>query len=231
MLGCQSYRNRHRIEVCCDPNYQLVYLRTLKCASTFFYRNLCDNLGWIEIAWNDIDWRKQHVFSHMLHPVVRRHKGVAEVLDMLGLNDGNFIQDPRVQNLLRFAPLLDDHSSSYWDTYGGACWSIDWIPLTGTFEDNIHRTNVLLATYGVSTDKWNLDLRHESNAHKMDLTQRLATLWGQHQDKPDYVCQYLEKDLSLWHRVTYNFNPAADNWWDMSWQTSTNKRDGVAVIE
>lgn len=218
----QGHRNRHRIELCCDPDRQLVYLRTLKCASTFFYRNLCDNLGWKELAWNEINWRNQHVFSHMLHPVTRRHKGIAEKLHMLGLNDGEFMQDPRVQNLLRFVPLLDEHTSTYWDTYGTACWSIDWIPLTGGFEENIDRTNLLLESYGVATDRWDISLRHESDDDKQNLVQQLANMWATQTDPPDFVIQYLEKDLRLWRGVTHNFNPAADNWWDMSWLTSTH---------
>ena len=66
----------HRTALTCGP---LVYLRTLKCASTFFWQSFT-KFGWVEIEFDKIDWQKQQVFSHIMHPTQRRLKGISEFI-------------------------------------------------------------------------------------------------------------------------------------------------------
>ncbi len=210
--------NRGRIEACIDPSNQLVYLRTLKCASTFFYNNFVRTLGWRELAWTDIDWRTHHVFSHMLDPVKRRHKAVAEFITICGLNTDEFLGDPRVQRFIQYLPVLDNHSSSYHDLYGYACYSIDWIPLSQDFKTNIKSTELLCQAHGHDYQgKWSNEHVHLGTPAKKNLEQILENLWGANPD--EWTHNYLERDLKLYRRVINQFRHTANNWPDMSWLT------------
>jgi hypothetical protein len=203
---------------CIDPSNQLVYLRTLKCASTFFYNNFTRILGWQEIKWTDIDWHTHHVFSHMLDPIQRRHKAVAEFINICGLNTDEFLSNPGVQKFISQLPVLDNHSSSYHDLYGYACYSIDWIPLSQDFKINIRSTELLCQAYGHTYQgKWSNEHVHPGTPAKKQIEQILENLWGSHQD--EWVHNYLEFDMKLYNRVISQFRYDADSWQDMSWLT------------
>ena len=213
-----GHRNRNRIMACVDPSGLLVYLRTLKCASTFFYNNFMQTFGWREIAWVDINWHRQKVFSHMLDPVKRRHKAVAEYIDLCSLNTPEFMQNPNVQRFIRYIPVMDDHSSSYHDLYGYACYSIDWIPLSGDHLTNILCTEMLCESYGHRySGQWDHDHDHTGTKTKKDLEQQLENLWGADQD--EWVHNYLDRDVRLYQRVVNQFNYSAGSWRTMSWLT------------
>ena len=210
----KGYRWRHRVEACsCGP---LVYIRTLKCASTFFFRNLVDNYRWEEIRWMDIDWQRQKVFSHMLDPIERRHQGIAEYLFMTGTNE-LFYTHPGFKEVVANAPVLDMHSQSYFDNYGSYCWMIDWIPMNISRTDLITVTNKLMASYGqVLTDKWDMSQEHVGAPEKKKLVADLRAQW-QENGPSEVVKVYFERDVDLYQQVAKNFNHIADHWNEMSW--------------
>ena len=55
----------------------LIFFPYLKCA-TSTYKKLFEKLSWNSIDINDIDWNKDHVFSHIKDPLVRHRKGIVE---------------------------------------------------------------------------------------------------------------------------------------------------------
>ena len=143
----------------CGP---LTYVRTLKCASTFFWETF-KKIGWWEIKFNDIEWKNQRVFSHILDPDQRRHKGVAEYIDMNDAYD-LFYHNETFRKFVAHTPALDQHSVSYHDQYGNYCNQIDWIPLTGrSYEQSVAKTDQLLRYYGIKIfNNWNWDRAHPS---------------------------------------------------------------------
>lgn len=210
-------QQRHHIEVLRHEN--LVYLRTLKCASTFFYWNFSKNLMWQEISWSSIDWENDHVFSHILEPVKRRHKAVAERLFMFGLCD-QYINDLNLQECLEHSLVLDQHGESYSTRYGTACNRIDWIPLQPDNHVNVTLTQALLSSSGVNDVKWNYGYSHIGEDIKTQVEKILETRWNQalYQGRLlEWQQHELQQDIDLYTNITQSFDSNATSWRDISW--------------
>jgi len=206
------------IEVCsCGP---LVYVRTLKCASTFFYWNFTKTFGWHEIDYQDIDWDRQHVFGHLAEPITRRHKAVAEYIDMHSLGH-EYLNNENLQQLLDETPTLDCHSAPYLDTFQTDAYRIDWIPLSDNNDDNIDITARLLRTYGVDNVQWDRDFDHSASASKKAVELKLKETWEKrystYNDLPAWLKRHYSDDITLYRVVTSKFNPDASSWTDTSW--------------
>lgn len=128
----------------------LVYVRNLKCASTFF-SNVFESASWQRILYSSINWEQDHVFGHIREPIYRRSLGIVERVTQCGLLE-ELINDPRMGNLLRTAPALDEHTIPYLDYFGPQGWKIDWIPLIGGVDQNILMTKKLLESHNVAID-------------------------------------------------------------------------------
>jgi hypothetical protein len=115
------------VTVMCCRFGNLVYVRNLKCASSYFYGNLTINYGWTVISYDEIDWQREHVFSHIMHPVRRNLKGKLEYLKMI--DSGQLLLNPMFLMFMRDICFFDEHSVSYHDTFVDRCDLIDWIPL------------------------------------------------------------------------------------------------------
>lgn len=211
----RNHYSRHYIQALSQG--PVVYLRTLKCASTFFHHNF-QAWGWEEISYQDIDWDNQLVFSHILEPVARRHKGIAEFIDMTGTKDLLF-NDSRFQRFVAHAPLLDVHSASYHDYYGQGAWLIDWILLTSDPLSNIRLTERFLK-YALNQQQfpWDFSWQHVSTPDKKQIEKKVIDLWQTDRaGGTEYVDFYLERDLVLYQTVTEKFSPEQDSWPDTSW--------------
>jgi hypothetical protein len=201
----------------------LVYVRTLKCASTFFWDSF-KNLGWWEIEFDSIDWKNQQVFSHMMDPDHRRHKGVAEYINMYDAYD-LFYHNETFRKFIAHVPSLDQHSISYHDQYGNYCNLIDWIPLSGRShdftwwlspEESVAKTDLLLRHYGVKVfDRWAWDRKNGSSDRQKKLEKDLEELWCK--DQPHQGDWYLERDRLLYNRVISKFNYNGATWPETSW--------------
>ncbi len=210
-------QQRHYIEVLRHNN--LVYLRTLKCASTFFYWNFSKNLMWQEISWSSIDWKNDHVFSHILEPIKRRHKAVAERLFMFDLCD-QYINDLNLQECLEHSLTLDQHGESYSTRYGTACNLIDWIPLQPNNHDNVRLTGILLDNSGVNDVNWNYSYSHTGENIKTQVEKILETRWNQalYQGRLlEWQQNELQQDIDLYKNITQSFDINATSWCDISW--------------
>ena len=212
-------QKRHYIEVLRHRN--LVYLRTLKCASTFFYWNFSKNLMWQEISWSDIDWENDHVFSHILEPIKRRHKAVAERLFMFGLCD-QYINDLNLQECLEHSLILDQHGESYSTRYGTACNLIDWIPLQPDNHVNVRLTQALLSDSGVTDVNWNYDdYSHIGEDIKKQVEKILESRWNQalYQGRLlEWQQNELQQDINLYKNITHSFDRNAATWRNITWR-------------
>ena len=204
----------HGYHVECLRREGLVYVRTLKAASEFFWRNLSAN-GWVAIQFNDINWEHDHVFSYLLDPIERRHKGVAERLSGdVGLH---LFDDPAFCNIVAQLPMLDEHSASLDSIYREYLRQIDWIPLTQEPQDAAAWTNRLLAHYGYNPIKWIWNYAHTSHPAKHHAYLIIKQLW----DRPDSinpaVRTYFEKDMLLYLDVLNKFRASSTTWPETSW--------------
>lgn len=206
--GLRSSRN-----ITCLRRSRLVYARTLKCGSEFFWRNFRD-VGWQEIAWQDINWENNHVFSFIMDPIQRRHKGMAEWVIYNDFRE-QVMQDPAFQRMINSAPSLDEHSACLRDLYGARMVDIDWLPMTEDHAVAIGLADQLLARAGHAPIQWKTsgehpdygytDYVHSSQEYMEDLYQMIKHLWDSNavQDSNHY---YFEQDILAWRRACLKYN-------------------------
>ena len=210
---------RNDIEVCKHNNF--VYIRNYKCASTFFYWNFVKKFNWQEISYHDIDWQQNHVFSHMLDPIERRHKGIAEKISMHGLSE-LFLNNDSFQQCFEYVCLLDKHTETYCDKFQDRVRQIDWIPLNRDHNEVIERTEKCLG----QQPKWNMSWVHYGDHSKISHDPRdslkkqvelkLQEYWDR-QCPPEWAQIYYRNDIKLYNDVVAGFNSQASTWNEITW--------------
>jgi len=210
----QGPQNRHQIQVL--KHDRLVYLRTLKCASTFFFYNF-QSWGWQPINFYDIDWANDHVFSYIMEPIERRHKGIAEWISMQGHRE-QFYRDAAYRQIIALTPALDMHSVAMTNIYGQFVNMIDWIPMTDFSPAAVTDfTDRLLWDHGIhSRGRWDQTSTHASDPDMKQLQQDVATLYRETVQK-DIIAWYFYQDILLHTRVIERFDHRQIHWTDMSW--------------
>jgi hypothetical protein len=183
----------------------LVYLRTLKCASTFFYNNFRDKQGWSEIHFNKIDWTHHKVFSHILHPHYRRAKGLAEYIHMYGL-ESKYWNDLDFQQFIHASLGLDLHSLTVDLTYSyPACCEINWLPVLSDHGLTIDITNDLLSQHMIVLPQWDLSQEHLCEFDKRKISDHILR-----QPLADHVLLYLDNDVKLYESAVAKYQKRRD---------------------
>ena len=197
----------------CGP---LVYLRSLKCASTFFW-NSFSRFGWVEIAFDQIDWQQQRVFSHILDPNIRRIKGIAEFVWMNQAQD-QLATDPDYRTFIQETPVLDAHTVSHSATFGDRCDQIDWIPVNDlNHQTAADLTNLMLFDHGIKIfNRWHWNEKHASEGDKKKIQKQVVECLNSASDT-SAVDQYLHQDTVLYQRVLNRFKPDGRTWAEVSW--------------
>jgi len=136
------------LDVCVYEN--LAYVPVPKCACTF-YGTMFNNMGWKTVRLQDVDIENTKFFGLVMHPLERRHKGIAEWLvksyyenkpQPLAHNvwqhtteEINWLQLYTDINTKYFKKLLsttgfgDIHSFPYFLMLGSLRDKINWIPM------------------------------------------------------------------------------------------------------
>lgn len=208
-------RSRLRGTVVALQTGDVVYIRMLKCASSFFHNNFQD-WGWTPIAFEAIDWGRHHVFAHMLDPMERRYKGAAEYIQMNNMQD-IFFDNPDFRKFISQIPVFDDHTASYHEQLGNYCQLIDWIPISGLPPAETARlTELLFWGHGIRVlNRWNW--AHARPADTRLKALQLAVRECTEQTYHDSVYRYLLRDCVLYNRVCANFDPTQKSWDNVSW--------------
>jgi hypothetical protein len=185
-----------------------------------------DNFKWNVIPFEEINWSGK-VFSHIIDPIVRRHKGIAQWLKMNNLvNEYNRSAEFRL--LVNNVCFLDVHSVSYHTLFGDRCNEIDWILADKLPNEQVQQmTEKLLVDSGLILFQWDTSpaYTNASTQEEKELELRIEhdfeAAWKErdatHQNFEIY--KYFEKDLSLYNRVLNKFNPRGDTWKNTSWLT------------
>ena len=205
MLECfETYRYKN-----------LVYLRTLKCASTYYSRLLINN-GWIQESGDRIDWNADHVFSFIMNPFERRLKGLTEFVCVNQLY--NLLTNTNEKfwsNIL----YLDIHSLPYTLSYKDYLDKIDWIPIDQSYscEDLFEK---LMHDYGISINyKGAARWKKSSSLEQLEIYNTIKQLGG--------ICSahtfnIIEENNRFYTRVIENIQHK-DSWEKCSWLQSTYK--------
>jgi hypothetical protein len=160
---CDNLHNfQSRKKELCDPDYwltqllevcvyeNLAYVPIPKCACTF-YGSMFHNMGWKRVRLIDVDIKNTKFFGLVMHPLERRHKGIAEWLVksyyenkpqplesdpwLHSLEEINWpqlhtnIKTKYFKNLLASIISADQHSLPYHLMFGSLLDQINWIPM------------------------------------------------------------------------------------------------------
>jgi hypothetical protein len=190
---------------CCRFN-NLVYARTLKAGSEFFYKNFTKTAGWLPITLNDVNWDYDVVFSYIMDPIQRRHKGISEVIimtdtvDLLLSNKGNF------GNLIKKLPFLDEHSASLHNIYGDNISKINWLFMANDNQIAIRETNEFLAKYHAPSVTWDAQYTHATGGYMSEIFTRVKSLWENDPTYSDVVSEYFRKDIELYNKIKEEYH-------------------------
>lgn len=176
----------------------VVYVRVLKCASTFFYENL-KTLGWNLTDYYEIDWRNDFVFAHIIHPILRRHKGIAEYLQMCGMCEQYQIST-ELQKLLSSCLVLDRHSLPYSAAFTDRLYDIFWIPLSDDYKQNVITTQDIInakCQTNICLSDWNFDHAHVTvdNSGKKQVELLLQKIWESSQYDYEKILDHFWSEL------------------------------------
>jgi hypothetical protein len=197
--------DNYRRHISCLRKNKLIYARTLKAGSEFFYKNF-QAAGWIEVTFDSINWDNETVFSHIMDPIQRRHKGISEVIISTGTrtlllnNKGNF------DRLLKLIPFLDAHSASLHNIYGNNVRKINWLLLTNDHSVAVKETDRFLDQHGVPPIDWNVDFTHNTGSYMSDIYVRVKELWENDPQYDDTVRNYFQPDIELFNEVKAEYD-------------------------
>jgi hypothetical protein len=183
----------------CARHDNLVYCRTLKCGSEFFYRNFVQTAHWSPMLYEDIDWDQDVVFSYIMDPIKRRHKGLGEYIVANNLQ-AKLFHDPEFRKILTHIPYLDEHSASLHCLYKNVVDKIHWIYLDDDHNVGIDQTEKFLQKHGHPIIPWNTEYVHTTENYLSDIYQEIKSLW-ESCDLPWYVDAYFDQDKRLFSEL------------------------------
>jgi len=194
--------------IACARFNNLVYARTLKAGSEFFYKNFIQTAGWRPMTFDQIDWNYHTVFSYVMNPVQRRHKGISEVIiqtktvDLLLAGKGN------IRNLFKLIPFLDSHSASLHDIYGTRVNDINWLLMTNDHQVAIQETNRFLAEHHAPPINWNVNYTHATGSYMSEIYTRVKAHWEQENEiqRDSSVATYFDKDIELYNKIKAEYH-------------------------
>lgn len=205
----------------------LVYIPITKHASTSYTELFVNQLNWIPIQTDSIDWNNDHVFAHLLHPYTRHLKGITECLIKYHLMD--LVNDERFLTLLGTA-VFDLHSYPLANVFGENLYKIDWLMLDHGDVSGDCLTVKLLNSYGINiaeSDVLKLH-RHTENVNKTKVLDRIKEIRDQH-DLTGTLTYFYDQDVVLYGLVNQHTRFCEINnlpWDQCSW---LNNYKGINV--
>lgn len=191
----------------CARFNNLVYARTLKAGSEFFYRNFTETAGWEPCVYQDINWSNDIVFSYIMDPIQRRHKGVSEFIIAADLVDLLLSDQRNIGKLMKVIPFLDGHSASLHHIYGDCVDKMHWILMTNDHQVAIRETEAFLAKHSAPPINWNVEFTHATGAYMSEIYTRIKSQWEWTADPciDDTVRSYFQRDIDLYNRVQRDY--------------------------
>jgi len=147
------------------------------------------------MLYEDINWEHDVVFSYIMDPIKRRHKGLGEYIVANNLQKKLF-HDQEFRKILARVPYLDEHSASLHCLYKGVIDKIHWMYLEDDHSVGIVQTEKFLQSHGHPPISWNPEYRHTTENYLQDIYQEIKLLW-ESCDLPWYVDAYFDPDRQL----------------------------------
>ena len=152
-----TYWEKHQIHKIGYQHKNVVYVPTLKCASTYYTNFFRDQLKWKQVNLADLNWNGISAFGLVMNPMTRRVKGITQVLCMsYKENYKNILQlleSPDFVNFVSKIIILDSHTIPYTLAFGEMLDKIHWIPME-LFDDEELKDQIgcFLATKNINVE-------------------------------------------------------------------------------
>ena len=191
------------------PTKKIVYIPTLKVASRYFITHLLKH-GFVERNQGEIDFEDNFVFSHIMHPIQRRNKGVAEFFSSLvDMPDEWLLQ--KIHEYPQFliilvAPYFDEHSAPLHLMYEGFIDRICFIPIDVAHIDYYQITSDLLKQHDLEI-VFPRQKIHQSEESKIRLFHMIEMHLESSCKYSDVFQATFSKDIALYQNIVDKFDP------------------------
>jgi len=186
----------------------LVYVPTLKAASTYFRTHLLAN-EFVPVNQEHIRFADNHLFSHIMEPIKRRNKGVTEFFHgKLPLPDKQLLQGAKVYDaLLQIlqAPYFDEHSAPLHLLFHGFINQIYFIPIDVKELEYLEITSVFLRQHGIVIDFPPKKI-HQSGISQIEIFHVVEKHLESSMQHSNLVEATFAQDIALYQRVLESFN-------------------------
>lgn len=192
--------------------HNLVYVPLPKIGSTSYIKLFRQDLQWSDTSVSGIDWTRDHVFAHIIHPGQRHTKGTMEAIKQHDL--AGFLHDERMLRLLSVA-FFDLHSYPISVMLGEHVAKIDWLVADHADIDCDTMTVKFLADHGIIISPHQIVHDNVASQSELDLRQTIAETrkkW----DLIDPLMHLYQRDFSLYNEILNWFD--AKNFHSRSWQ-------------
>ena len=159
----------HQAPILQSPNQKLVYIPTLKCASSYYTKTFYDH-GWKQIDQSDIDWDNQYTFGFLIDPLSRYAKGAATDMSEMGME--NIIMNFVGSRFWEFPPILGIHTVPITCMYKSVYNKINWLLLDKNCESNLRMLfDKFNETVSLPSQRVN-----ESSDHQIEIVNKIKKL-------------------------------------------------------
>ncbi len=178
----------------------IVYIRNYKVASSYYYYNFINVMGWQPILPTEIDWDNEIVFSHITDPIARRHKGISMFLFLNNLVE-DYFDNTVIQEYIGSLPYIDNHSASIYQMLGDNTNKVNWLLADYTDPAVAYKTTANFMEYHnlSKMTKFVAQYRHAANDVLKKLYSHVETMFL-HDDRSD-VYNYFNKDILLYNKI------------------------------
>lgn len=155
------------------------------------------------MRYNDIDWGYHTVFSYVMDPIQRRHKGISEIIIATGTQDLVLKNPDNFLAILKQIPFLDAHSASLHDIYGERVQDINWLLMTTDHQVAIKETEKFLAQHSAPAIEWNAEYTHATESYMSEIFVHVKAVWESTEEpqKDFTVDNYFLADIELYNQI------------------------------
>jgi hypothetical protein len=200
----------------------LVYIPIPKHASSSYIELFRNQLNWLPIQTDTIDWANDHVFAHLLHPYTRHLKGITECIQKYDLIE--LLDDEKFLKLLGTA-VFDLHSYPLATMFGDNLYKIDWLLLDHTEMSGDYITTKFLENYNIKIEENKIPRLHTRYKHLIYVLEKIKEIRDQN-DLTGTLTYFYDQDVVLYALVNQHTRFCEiDNlpWNECSWLNNYKK--------
>jgi hypothetical protein len=187
-------------------------------------------LQWNRIETYNIDWSKDTVFGHLIHPMTRHINGIVQILYHHKL--GHLLESDEFITLLRTSIFFDQHTYPITRMFDlPQCYQIEWLLLDHNQTTGEEFTQAFLKNHGININIDDIPKFNQSNNLKKSLQEKIIL----HKDiTMDSLIFVLQEDLNLYNQVVIHtkfFNISTHPWHEISYKHNFVEKYGFDELK